>query len=234
METHPTDSLPAEHTGARIVAIQVGLPEARTDADGKPWTSAIGKSPVIGAVFMGRENLDGDRQFNRKHHGGPEKAVCIYSAEHYPAWRAECDRPDQPFGSFGENLTVIGLTEERTCLGDIYHAPSGAAIQICQPRVPCANVRRHWGATRLPARMRETGFTGFYCRVLAEGMLHAGDALTLAERFFPDWTVARANRALYGRAGDATRAERRALIALGPPVSAECAAFVGKLALEKT
>lgn len=223
------NDLSASDIGARILSVQVGQPRTRTDESGKKWTSAIGKSAVPAPVMLRRENLDGDRQSNRKYHGGPDKAVCVYAVEHYPIWRDECGRPDQPFGSFGENLTTAGMTEDVVCIGDVYRAPSGATIQVCQPRVPCANVRRYWDAPRLPARMEETGFTGFYCRVLAEGELGAGDALTLVERPCPEWSVARLNRAFYARATDAVKSERRAIIALGPPLSSECVAFLHKL-----
>jgi MOSC domain-containing protein YiiM len=53
------------------------------------------------------------------YHAGPDKAILIYSADHYPAWRAELGLPDLSFGGFGENLTVAGLTEETVCVGDV-------------------------------------------------------------------------------------------------------------------
>ena len=217
-------------TGISIVSVQVGQPVARTDAMGKAWTSAIGKSPVDGPVFLRRENLDGDRQSNRKYHGGPDKAICVYASEHYPLWRQEMELPDQPFGSFGENLTTAGLTEDTVCIGDIYRAPSGATIQVCQPRVPCVNVRRYWNAPTLPARMEQTGFTGFYCRVLVEGALQSRDSLTLVDRSCPKWTIARTNRAFYTKATDAVKAERRELITL-EPLSPDCVAHVHKIGI---
>jgi MOSC domain-containing protein YiiM len=215
--------------GGHIVSVQVGQPRTHTDGAGKKWTSAIRKSPVAGPVMLRRENLDGDRQSNRKYHGGPDKAVCVYASEHYPAWRREFEKPEQPFGSFGENWTTAGQTETTVFIGDVYRLPSGATIQVCQPRVPCANVSRSWDAVRLPTRMRETGFTGYYCRVLVEGEVCAGDTLTLDDRPCPDWSVARVNRAFYDRATAAVKDERRAIIALGPPISPECVAFLHQL-----
>lgn len=76
----------------------------------------------------------------------------------------------------------------------------------------------------------DTGHTGFYCRVLAEGDVTAGDALELTARPFPDWTMTRANRAYYGKKTDpAVIAERHTLLALGDPVSPECRVFVRQL-----
>jgi len=206
---------------ARIVSLQVGKPQTRTNERGGEWTSAIAKSPISGPVMLRRENLDGDVQANRKYHGGPDKAICVYSSEHYPLWRVECARPDMPFGSFGENLTLEGLTEEDVCIGDIYISPSGATIQVCQPRIPCVNVRRNWSASKLPGRMKETGYTGFYARVLVEGILAAGETLTRTERPCPGWDLLRVNDALYGETNDARNADREALCKL-PPLARAC------------
>ena len=79
-----------------IVSVQVGRPAERVSAldDGRledgqaaAWVSGIWKAPVAGRVRLGRTNLDGDAQADLKNHGGPDKAVCCYASEHYPAWR---------------------------------------------------------------------------------------------------------------------------------------------------
>jgi len=213
---------------ARIVSLQVGKPQTQINEKGTSWTSAIAKSSVSGPIQLRRENLDGDVQANRKYHGGPDKAICVYASEHYALWRTEFARPEMPFGSFGENLTLEGLTEESICIGDIYTVPSGATIQVCQPRVPCANVRHNWSAPKLPARMKETGYTGFYVRVLVEGTLSEGDTLTRTERPCPEWNLLRVNNALYGKKSEARNAERVALCLL-PPLSRDCVRHVRRL-----
>jgi MOSC domain-containing protein YiiM len=48
-----------------------------------------------------------------------DKAVCVYSYEHYPYWEKELER-ELPLGAFGENLTVKGIREEEVCIGDIF------------------------------------------------------------------------------------------------------------------
>jgi MOSC domain-containing protein YiiM len=59
----------------------------KLDFHGKEWESAIFKSPVSARVCLERTNLDGDRQYNLKFHGGPDKAVCCYASEHYSYWQ---------------------------------------------------------------------------------------------------------------------------------------------------
>ena len=69
-------------------------------------------------------------------HGGPDKAVCVYSADHYADWRIELGLPEMHFGAFGENFTIGGLAEDDVCIGDIWRVGE-ATVQVSQPRQPC-------------------------------------------------------------------------------------------------
>src|SRR5581483_8373041 len=107
----------------RLLSVQVGRPRTM-EWEGQTWTSDIYKAPVSERLFLDRTNLNGDKQANTRHHGGPDKAVCCFSIEHYPFWREELGRgEDFTFGAFGENFTLAGMTEERVCIGDVYADP---------------------------------------------------------------------------------------------------------------
>src|SRR5689334_22484023 len=127
----------------RIESIQtgqprtLGTPEAADPLD-RPWTSAIWKEPVEGRVWAGREGLSGDSQVYRKGHGGPERALLLYAAEHYPRWRAEWAVKDLGPGGFGENLTVSGLDESSVCVGDVFQT-GDIRLEVSGPREPCQN-----------------------------------------------------------------------------------------------
>ena len=185
-----------------IVSLQLGRPRESVShlKDGKDaeWVSSIWRNPVNERVHLGRTDLEGNAQADLKNHGGLDKAVCCYSAEHYSGWRSLLNLTEEAFayGAFGENFTVTQLTEDAICLGDIYTVGT-ATVQVSQPRMPCWKVGRRWERPDLPGEMTGTGRTGFYLRVLEEGEVGAGDALTLTERPLPDWTVARLNTALY-------------------------------------
>jgi MOSC domain-containing protein YiiM len=174
----------------KLLSIQVGLP-AEHGADTiskKSWHSGIFKYPVEGRVWLGAINIAGDGQDDLKNHGGPYRAVLAYSADHYPEWRAELDRPDFPYGAFGENFTIAGLNEETVCIGDIY-AVGDVRIQVSQPRMPCWKLARRWGIKDLTARVDEKARGGWYNRVLQEGYVEAGQDMTLLERPYPRFKV---------------------------------------------
>ena len=100
----------------QVVSIQVGMPQSygvedAVDPMDRPWTSGFVKLPVEGPVRVRRMGMEGDGQADLKNHGGVDKAVLGYSADHYQAWRTELDQSDFPYGAFGENLTIRGLTE---------------------------------------------------------------------------------------------------------------------------
>ena len=173
----------------RLESVQVGHP--RTYETPKPWTSAIRKDPVAGQVWAGREGLSGDHQYHREHHGGPERALLMYSADHYPVWRAEWDRFDLGYGAFGENLTVAGVTEDTVCVGDVFRI-GDVRVEVSSPRTPCSTLSRRHGIPDLVKTIILNHRSGWYLRVLHEGWLEAGMRPRLADRPYPQWTIRRA------------------------------------------
>lgn len=160
--------------------------------------SGIAKSAVVGPVRVGKLNLDGDGQADLVHHGGADKAVLAYSAEHYGDWRRELGIANLPYGAFGENLTVEGLIEQDVCIGDIWRI-ADVLLQVSQPRQPCWKLGRRWRMDDLPKRVLQSGRSGWYLRVLREGTIESGMAVTLQERPHPQWTVPRTASLRYAK-----------------------------------
>src|SRR4051794_6909790 len=101
-----------------LLSLQVGKvkkftmpPGLRVDFRHANWTSGIYKSPTPGPVQITKNHIAGDEQADLRFHGGPDNVVLAYASEHYPAWRDEFES-ELPFGSFGENFTTLGFTEE--------------------------------------------------------------------------------------------------------------------------
>lgn len=172
----------------RTLALLAG--KARYLARGE--ASAIAKSPVPGPVKIGYLGLEGDEQADLRVHGGPDKALHHYPYDHYARWSAA--RADEPLlaapGAFGENIATLGLVEEQVCIGDRFRLGS-ALLEISQGRQPCwkQSERLHWAA--LPALMVKERRSGWYYRVIEQGVAAPGDALSLVERPLPAWTVRR-------------------------------------------
>lgn len=164
----------------RVATLSVGLPVLVRDGDG--WVrTGIRKAPVAGAVRATRLGLDGDGQADLDNHGGEFKAVYAYSADHYPAWRAELGRDDLVHGHFGENLTLEGLQESSTFLGDQWRI-GGALLAVTQPRVPCFKLGLRFGDPGIVKRFSQSRRTGCYLRVLQEGTIEAGAPVELVDR----------------------------------------------------
>jgi MOSC domain-containing protein YiiM len=119
----------------RVVSINVGLPR-EVEAQGTIVLTSIFKTPASGPVQVRWLNLEGDQQSDLRVHGGADKAVYVYPAEHYGFWRAELPAAALPWGVFGENLTTNGLREDTTYVGDRFHIGS-AELVVTQPRMPC-------------------------------------------------------------------------------------------------
>jgi MOSC domain-containing protein YiiM len=180
-----------------ILSIQVGLPiliddPQLADGHGTTWRSSIFKQRASGPVWAGKTNLAGDGQADLSVHGGVDKAVYAYPAEHYPRWQSELGQ-ELPYGAFGENLTVEGLLEDEVCIGDVYWA-GDVLLQVTQPRGPCWKLARRLGASDLVERFNRSGRTGFYLRVLQEGNLAAGMGLERVSRPAAQWSVLQAHR----------------------------------------
>lgn len=172
--------------------------------------SAIDKHPVIGPIMARGGGLDGDEQGDPARHGGRDKALHAYPVAHYPLWAREL--PGQAArlrpGAFGENLVVLGATEADFCLFDRFRL-GAAVVEVSQTRQPCWKLNLRFDLPDMARRVQETGRTGWYFRVVTEGVIAPGDAAELVARPQPDWPLARIWRLLYREALD-----REALSAL--------------------
>lgn len=172
----------------RLVSVNAGLPR-QVAWRGKTVTTGIFKEPVAGRVRLRRLNLDGDGQADLSVHGGPHKAVYAYPAEHYAYWRQQLRDRDLPWGMFGENLTIEGLSEDTVRIGDHYRIGS-AELVVTQPRLPCFKLGIRFGRPDMVKRFLASRRTGFYLAVLEEGEVEAGDSIRLVSRAETPLTVA--------------------------------------------
>ena len=128
------------------------------------------KLPVP-SVMVTRDGVAGDWQKNRKYHGGPDRAVCLFSVELYDRLRSL--GIDLTPGAVGENFTTEGLDMQSLAKGDRLRVGSSCVIELTDVRVPCRNLKQ-WDAD-LPELI--VGYSGWVARVIAEGNVLPGDVV---------------------------------------------------------
>ena len=182
-----------------VVAVNVATPRILTDHKGQRVYSAIAKQPLpLGAtLWLSYGNLAGDAQADLDVHGGPDKAVYAYPSEHLAAWTSELD-DSLGAAPFGENLSTRGVVELDVNIGDIWQWDD-ATLQVCQPRWPCFKLALHRSRADIQARLRATGRTGWYLRVLEPGEVKVGSSIEVVQRDSAGLTVADAHLAMGDR-----------------------------------
>jgi MOSC domain-containing protein YiiM len=176
-------------TEPRVGSIHLGK-VAPLGPDAVP--SGFVKQRVSTAVEVTTLGIVGDEQADLRVHGGPDKAVYGYASAHYAAWRR--DHPQHTGllvpGGLGENLSIDGMTEAELCVGDV-HAIGTARLQVCQPRQPCFKFALRFGDVLMPRAMIRNGRSGWYYRVLAEGLISPNDRVVVLDRPHPDFAFTR-------------------------------------------
>ena len=146
--------------------------------------SGIDKRPVPRRVQVGTLGLGGDHIVNRKHHGGPDQAVYLYSLEDYEAFapvlmERGLGKVPAP-GTFGENLTIQGLESAgvrigtRLTIGEL-------VLEITAPRIPCDKLAARMGDAGFVKVFRQMRRPGLYARVLQAGTVEAGDVASVQD-----------------------------------------------------
>jgi len=128
------------------------------------------KLPVLLGMVT-KDGLAGDWQKNRKYHGGPDRAVCLYSEELYAEMRA--DGVEAGNGAFGENFTTRGLDLRALDVGSRLRVGADCVIEITNVRQPCRQLKQ-WDE-RMPKLI--AGRSGWMAKVVREGVVKPGDPI---------------------------------------------------------
>lgn len=171
-------------TRGQLLSLNVGLAR-EVEINGRKVLTGIGKHAAAGPVAVQRMGLAGDEQADLSLHGGLTKAVYAYPAEHYPFWQtvraqARVALWDEvlPPGSFGENLTLTGLLENRAWIGDVLRFPD-CELAVSEPRFPCFKFNAAMGFKHATQLMSANAWCGFYLAVRVAGTLQAGQGFEI-------------------------------------------------------
>jgi MOSC domain-containing protein YiiM len=127
---------------------------------------------AVASARVGRDGVAGDWQINRKYHGGPDRAVCLFSSELYAELAAEGIHL-QP-GDVGENFTTRGIDLRELKVGSRLRV-GDCLIEITKVRIPCTKLN----GVHPELLERIAGRSGWMCRVIEEGVVRTGDAITV-------------------------------------------------------
>jgi MOSC domain-containing protein YiiM len=171
------------HTG-RLLSIQTGKVRPLRVGE-RTLMSAIGKSPVDGAVTVGPLGLAGDEQADLSVHGGLSKAVYALPSEHLTWWQQQRQARGVTLfeetlapGYLGENLSLQGLLEHEVFIGDLLRFED-VTLRVTQPREPCSKFNAVMGYAQAAKDMVQSSRSGFYLAVDVAGLLRAGESFEL-------------------------------------------------------
>lgn len=150
---------------ATLLSINVGV--AQHIPGYKPLTGIV-KMPVDGAD-IGKLGIAEDAVCDRKHHGGTDQAIYVYFADDYQFWATELNRRIEP-GTFGENLTIAGVTGRDVAIGDRFTI-GPVELEVTYHRTPCMTFSALMGDPMWVKKFHRAGRPGAYCRVLNPGRI---------------------------------------------------------------
>ncbi|HKZ06999.1 MAG TPA: MOSC domain-containing protein [Methylomirabilota bacterium] len=138
----------------------------------------VPKRPVE-AADVTTQGVSGDAQRDREHHGGPERAVCLFSMEAIRDLRAE-GHPIEP-GHIGENVTLEGLDWDAVTPGTRLRLGADVLLEITRYTSPCHNIRGSFagGDVGRVSQKKHPGWSRVYARVLRAGAIRRGDPVRL-------------------------------------------------------
>jgi MOSC domain-containing protein YiiM len=163
----------------KVISVNVGKPKQVRHED-RVVRTGIFKGAVTGKIRVNEVNLEGDGQADLRVHGGHNKAIYVYPAEHYEFWREELPEAELPWGVFGENLTIEGILETDVRSGDRLKIGTAVFI-VTAPRYPCFKLGIRFGRNDIIRRFAKSGRSGFYLAVEKTGELEAGDSIELSD-----------------------------------------------------
>ena len=160
----------------KLLSINIGKERTQQRKD-YIETTGIYKIPVNEPMEIKSPGIEGDAICDTKNHGGPDQAIYVYGAEDYAWWSQELAKELAP-GTFGDNLTISDLAGAQFNVGDFLHI-GNLTLQITSPRIPCGTFATRMEDPQWVKKFRSAERPGLYCRVIKEGVIKAGDPVSV-------------------------------------------------------
>ncbi|MGW8729426.1 MOSC domain-containing protein [Streptomyces sp. NPDC055808] len=188
---------------ASVLSVNAGRARAVPYTDAPGGATGIDKQPVDGPVRVapagppgvGGSGVSGDAVCDLRFHGGADRAVYAFAREDLDDWQRELNRP-LANGSFGENLTTLGIDLRHALIGERWRVGPDAVLEVTGGRIPCRTFAGWLGEKGWVRRFTRAASPGAMLRVIEAGDIRAGDGLTVMHRPAHDVTVTRLFRAV--------------------------------------
>ncbi|MEU0378368.1 MOSC domain-containing protein [Streptomyces cyaneofuscatus] len=179
----------------RLLSVNVGRPTPLPSAGGPGGLSGIDKRPFEGSVRVsdpgpkgtGGSGLVGDAVCDLRHHGGSDQAVYAFAREELDAWERQLGGRELANGSFGENLTTLGVDVSGALIGERWRVGAELLLEVTSGRIPCRTFADHVKEEKWVRRFTQEAVTGAYLRVIEPGTIRAGDPVAIVHR--PDHEI---------------------------------------------
>jgi len=158
----------------RLLSVNTGVPRS---INAKSGQTGIFKTPVSSPVRIGTLGLSGDHILDTENHGGIDQAVYVFTQPDYDHWSQLLGQVLAP-GTFGENLLVSDLESAPLNIGERLHV-GNVVLEITSARIPCVTLATRMNDPQFVRTFREVRRPGFYARVISEGEVQVGQAVTL-------------------------------------------------------
>lgn len=181
---------------ANVLYVKVGIVTSTKLENNKrkELVSGIKKYPVSKAYLTKTGFID-DFQADLAHHGGENKALFLFSQLTFQKINSHFnnifDMTNMAY--FGENLILSDICEKDICIGDVLKIGE-TKVQITQPRQPCWKLSANTNQKEMTKFIFDSGFTGFYAKVLKEGEISQNDEVILEKRTNPNLTIEKLNQ----------------------------------------
>jgi len=160
----------------QLIGVNLGKERSLQNGNNMEITG-IFKEPVNKAVRINTLGLEDDVIMDKKNHGGPDQAVYVYGGADYIWWEQQLGRDLAP-GTFGDNLTISDLVSADYSIGDRLRV-GAVTLEVTAPRIPCSTFAARMGDPQFVKKFRAAERPGLYCRVIQEGVVQAGDPISV-------------------------------------------------------
>lgn len=183
-----------------LLSLNIGARKAIAAKSG--WTG-IDKRPTAGPVAVsapgakgtGAGGIAGDAICDVENHGGDDQALYAYAREDLDWWQGELGVELKP-GSFGENLTTLGLDTTGALIGETWRIGKDVLLQVTSPRIPCVTFATWMRDHGWLKKFTQRAVPGAYLRIVAPGDIQAGDPIAIEFRPAHQVTIGLTFRAL--------------------------------------